>query len=190
MANPYNGSKNGKRGGRKHIAPSFSRSIEGDLNRFDVHNSTSHLVANGTTSGKGKSYSPGMMQIADILETTEDHLIPRQSLSDKQNLQYNRRPLEGVVVKACKHLVINGIPQDNKTIIARDIKVTRMSDKTLLKQGNPFLDPKDTRQKIKRQASRSKRITTDKYVNWQGIEDSDSPREIILDLDLDNDLKK
>jgi hypothetical protein len=64
-----------------HARRMFLRSLQTDKTDLDAGGSTSEVVANGR-----KHYSPAMFECSEHEETTETHIIPRQSVSAKNHL--------------------------------------------------------------------------------------------------------
>ncbi len=172
MANPYRT----KRGGRKHTT-NFVNGVRQEANRYTSHTSTTARVDNTAM----------YYQVSDCKETVEEHLVPRQSVTDKQMLyiKANQRPIEGRMIDAGRVImkdgitVLNPIPQGS----IKTLKITRMSDKSLLIQGKPFADAWDSKQPIKRQTSKSKRIAHDPENTYgQQGDRRDTPVKLPFDL--------
>jgi len=155
----------------------FRKSLIKESRSLDIHNSTDHEISVG--------FGYVSNELSDCYETVEDHIVPRQSLTDKQNLRNNVRPLMGVVVKGCLVIMKDGktVNTLDKVNPGKDVRITLMSDKTLLNKGNPFQDKSHF--KLKRKPSRGK-----------GFQYPDKVRDVPVDpirpeisLDLDNDGK-
>jgi len=172
MSNPYRT----KRGGRKHTT-SFANGVRQEANRYTPHTSTTARVDDAA-----KFYP-----VSDCKETTEEHLIPRQSFTDKHMLylKSNQRPIEGRMIDAGRVLMKDGIA--NLDLMPKGsiktLKITRMSDKSLLIPGKPFGDAWDSKQPIKRQTSKSKRIVLDPENTYgQQGDRRDTPVKLPFDL--------
>lgn len=191
MANPYNGSKHGKRGGRKHT-PDFVRSIEADSRKLGWNGCTQDLVNAAAIAYPTEAYS----------ETKETHIIPRKSRGDQLHLGIVAPVVvDSITIKGLQAEVVikyhgNGLPYRHFTgrmIPYSDEKVLKMSDKTLLNRGNPFIGPEQRRHKnskIRRQTSVTKEFVTDPETEFTP-EPYDNPTtatltaEEIAKMDLD-----
>lgn len=122
-----------------------------------------------------------------VSETIEDHIIPRKSQGNKQGLMlFPQYPVEGIEIKSFQmdqsfketHTETiqepykespNGpilfrpiqVIRQGRKVSTSDIKVTRMSEKTLLTTSKQFGSIEDAR--IKRRTSISKVIRQDQY---------------------------
>jgi len=112
------------------------------------------------TSCKYNEWAP------NIEETIEDHIIPRHSLTTEQHLRlFPAIPTKTIRLKTRQLDKVSG-----KMIETSDIRVLKMSDKTLLNQSKPWpfiaLPEGETYFEgfptiLKRQTSRTKRIKVD-----------------------------
>lgn len=167
-----------RRGKRGHARGSWNKSIKAASRKLDIRHSTTHKVANGL------GYISN--ELSDCFETVEDHIVPRESLTDKQELRNKVRPLAGVVVKGCIVRVKDGVTinTQDKVNPGKNIVVTLMSDKSLLNKGNPFRDTSHL--KLKRQTSKTKHYQYPDRI--RDIPNSESKGSDIC-LDLNEDLK-
>lgn len=132
MSNPFNGSKRGARGGVKN-RPDWSRSVAVAAQRILDTGSTSDVVANGK-----RNYTPAININFDGEETPEDFIIPRRSLSRKQQLAIFPQTVEFEELKPTKHwqLATKG-PNKGKLVETTEPHFRQVfkSDKTLLSRG-------------------------------------------------------
>lgn len=137
MANPYNPKR--KRGGE------WNRSVKTEVRSKTDIGSTSRLVAEGSGG-----YSPAMFECYGIVESTEDHIVPRKSLTIKQHLGLFSQKFETEAQRTAQMDRMTG-----RIVPTTDQRVVWKSDKTLLRKGKPLQHPAG----FKRITSKSKKPT-------------------------------
>lgn len=141
MANPYNGSRSGKRGTNNGGRPSRKPFIE------PKHRQSSAAVF-------AERVAP-YWEPADIEETTETHVVPRQSLTRKEHLKHFPQTVEFESMKPTRR-----VQQDKNGNLVETTdpraRVSWKSDHSLLRLGKPDNFGEDQGTTFIRETSRSK----------------------------------
>lgn len=162
MSNPYNGSKNGLRGGAKN-RPSRKPFSKESHNISSTQQAFEAGIYNIYASTDKEAENPIIVE-----ETVETHLIPRKSVSKSQHLAlFDRVVTDSIELKGKIAEKVDG-KLTGRMIEFTEVKTIKLSDKTLLNQTKQFpesivdgygavINPTQ----LKRQESRSKRIRHD-----------------------------
>jgi hypothetical protein len=152
--NRVRGGKNqrGKHSERAERKREFNTSAHAEANKLMPNKSETALLPNAGIFYEGDTYSVIEKYNPETKQIEEFPIIER-SLTTKQFLRFQRQvPTKGIT--------LNGRQYDKRLrrlVVVSDPKVIAMSDRTLLKRGNPFKMATD----IKRETSISKRIELD-----------------------------